>query len=59
VRPRPPRAPELLVVEVEVDPELFDWRGASAEPVLLPIGAATATEVRAAVSKREKCMMLI
>jgi len=46
-----------LVVEVEVDPELFDWRGWSAEPVLLPTGAAMATEVRTAVRRREKCMM--
>lgn len=44
-----PSRPLLLLVEVEVEPALLDWRVMSAEPVLLPTGAARAKEERSAV----------
>lgn len=50
MRPRL-RSPLLLVVDVEVEPALFDWRAISAEPVLLPTGAAMAREERKAARR--------
>lgn len=52
-----PRRPLLLVVDVEVEPELLVWRGLRAEPTLVPTGAAMAREDRRAVRMTVNCML--
>lgn len=53
----PPSRP--FDVDVDVEPELFDCRGARAEPVRLPVGAAKATDESIANRKQWICILPI